>query len=93
VLDPRRVGHVLSARRSVREPVCLQHSTSTARLLSQPHDTGVQLTSDSLQQQQQQQHDVTRIQSYGRPHIGANWVSSPPWKMDEKLKSEKTAVF
>ena len=25
---------------------------------------------------------------YGRPHIGANGVSGPPWKMDEKLKSE-----
>jgi len=31
-----------------------------------------------------------------RPHIGANGVSWPPGKMDEKLKSEnmqKTAVF
>jgi len=26
--------------------------------------------------------------SHGRPHIGAYWVSSPPGKMDEKLKSE-----
>jgi len=26
--------------------------------------------------------------SHGRPHIGANGVSRPPWKMDEKLKSE-----
>ena len=25
---------------------------------------------------------------HGRPHIGANGVSWPPWKMNEKLKSE-----
>jgi len=33
---------------------------------------------------------------HGRPHIGANGVSWPPGKMDEKLKSEnmqKRAVF
>ena len=33
---------------------------------------------------------------HGRPHIGANGVSCPSWKMDEKLKSENTqkrAVF
>jgi len=33
---------------------------------------------------------------HGRPHIGANGVSWPAWKMDEKLKSEnmqKRAVF
>ena len=30
-------------------------------------------------------------QSYGRPHIGSNGVSWPPWKkMNEKLKSENT---
>jgi len=26
--------------------------------------------------------------THGRPHIGANGVSWPPWKMGEKLKSE-----
>jgi len=28
--------------------------------------------------------------NHGRPHIGANGVSYPPGKMDEKLKSENT---
>jgi len=36
------------------------------------------------------------IYIHGRPHTGANGVSWPPWKMDEKLKSEnmqKRVVF
>jgi len=36
------------------------------------------------------------IHAHGRPNIGANRVSWPPGKMDEKLKSEnmqKRAVF
>jgi len=39
---------------------------------------------------------TSSILEHGRPHIGANGVSWPPGKMDEKLKSEKTqkrAVF
>ena len=34
---------------------------------------------------------------HGRPHIGANWISWPPGKMDEKLRKrkhvKKRAVF
>ena len=31
---------------------------------------------------------LTITVTHGRPHIGANGVSCPPVKMDEKLKSE-----
>ena len=30
----------------------------------------------------------SRSNAHGRPNIGANGVSWPPWKMDENLKSE-----
>ena len=32
--------------------------------------------------------DWKHLYGHGRPHIGANGVSWPPEKMDEKLKSE-----